>query len=124
MALILIVDDEPDIRKLIAAFVTQEGHTALTAASTAEAMAELEKEPALVFLDVDMPGETGITLVIRLRVNRLHLETPIVFVTAYPERCVTLQKTGDANIEVIPKPFRKEHIVGAIQKYCPADVKS
>jgi two-component system phosphate regulon response regulator PhoB len=118
MANVLIVDDDPDALKLIAAHVEKHGHTALTASNTTEAKKSLGKDPALIFLDIDLPGETGVMFAIRLRMQEKYKRIPIVFVTAYPERGDRLVKADPERTEIISKPFRREQLVDALRKYC------
>lgn len=118
MANVLIVDDDPDALKLIAIHVEAQGHTAFTAANTTEAKKLLSKEPALIFLDIDLPGETGVMFAIRLRMQDKYKKIPIVFVTAYPDRADRLVRANPDRTEIISKPFRKDRVVAALQKYC------
>src|SRR5688572_9874624 len=112
MATILIVDDEPEIRELIAMAVEKAGHEALRAADVGEAWALVtERGPSLVFADIDMPGETGIELVLRLREHPDHATLPVIFVTAYRERAHPLLSTGIGAVDVIDKPFRMEQLL-------------
>src|SRR5213595_2600992 len=57
MALVLVVDDEPDIRELVRINLEQAGHRVVTAADGDEALASVRQEPPdALFLDVRMPG--------------------------------------------------------------------
>jgi len=118
MAKVLIVDDDPDAIKLIATYVEKEGHVPLSAANTNEAKKALAEDPSLLFLDIDLPGETGVMFAIRLRMQEKYKKIPIVFVTAYPDRGDRLVKADPEKTEVISKPFRKEQLVRALKRYC------
>ena len=60
---ILIVDDELEIRKIIQEILKDEGYSTSTASSAKEARVEANnKKPDLVFLDIWMPEEDGISL--------------------------------------------------------------
>lgn len=60
---ILVVDDEADIRELVAEILEDEGYAVMAAADAAEARArKREWQPELVLLDIWMPGEDGISL--------------------------------------------------------------
>ena len=118
MANVLIVDDDPDAIKLITTYVEKEGHAPLSAANTTEAKKALVKDPRLIFLDIDLPGETGVMFAIRLRMQEKYKKIPIVFVTAHPERGDRLVKADPEKTEIISKPFRKEQLVAALRKYC------
>jgi CheY-like chemotaxis protein len=119
MAKILIVDDELEIRNLLASYVQQEGHIALTAADATSARAELKNEPNLILMDIDLPKETGTTLARRLGSEEKTAHIPIVFVTAYPD-LVGLVRTKDVDkFEVIHKPFHKKDITDMLRKFFP-----
>ena len=61
--LIMVVDDESEIRNIIKEILVEEGYTTLTAASAEEAKRLLaEHRPDLVFLDIWMPDQDGIEL--------------------------------------------------------------
>ena len=69
-AKILVVDDTPQNVKLLADLLTVKGYTVVTAASGAEALAQLEAErPDLVLLDVVMPGMSGYEVCRRIRAD-------------------------------------------------------
>ena len=119
MARILIVDDQPEIRDLLSKTVEGEGHTALTAGSVAEAWEALKRGADLVFLDIDLPGETGVEMVLKLRKERLYQTLPVIFVTAYSERSGHLQATGMGAVEIICKPFRRAAILKALVDHLP-----
>lgn len=114
MVSVLIVDDEPDIRELLSTIITKEGHVVLSAANVAEAWSLLAQGPAAAFVDIDIPGETGVEFVFKLRQSSATKDLPVVFVTAYPDRSRALQITGQGAVKVIAKPFRMEQIVGAL----------
>jgi signal transduction histidine kinase len=71
---VLFVDDEPDARELVAMVLTDAGATVHAAASAAEAMALIEREPFDVMVsDIGMPGEDGYSLM-----RRVAARTPAV----------------------------------------------
>ena len=118
MANVLIVDDDPDAIHLISTYVEKEGHVPIAAANTTEAKKALGDELALMFLDIDLPGETGVMFAIRLRMQEKYKQIPIVFVTAYPERGDRLVKADPEKTDIISKPFRKEDLIAALRKHC------
>ena len=118
MAKVLIVDDDMKVIEIMATYVEKEGHTPLLAANTAEAKKALGEKPSLIFLDVDLPDETGVMFAIQLRMQEKFKNIPIVFVTAYPERGSRLEKADPEKIEIISKPFRRQQLVKAMRKYC------
>lgn len=110
MATVMVVDDDPEVRTLIESIVAKEGHEVLAAADGSNAWSMLEREPAAIFVDIDMPGETGVEFVLRLREHPVCAEVPVVFVTAFRERARPLVSTGAGVVDVIDKPFRIDDI--------------
>src|SRR5260221_11450237 len=70
-SLILVVDDDPDLRKLIGDFLSAHGYRVATAENVAEMRRSIEEErPDLVVLDAMMPGEDGLSAARRLAAQR------------------------------------------------------
>ena len=81
---VLVVDDDPFIRKLIVTTLEDVADVELHEASDGVEAVELaqRERPALVFLDVDMPGLDGIEVCRRLRADPVTGEATIVMLTA------------------------------------------
>jgi DNA-binding response OmpR family regulator len=76
---VLIVDDDPLIRDLLQAYLSQEGYTVHCAATAEQAEALLAEQPVeLVMLDIRLPGKDGLTLTRELRVRS---EVGIILIT-------------------------------------------
>jgi CheY-like chemotaxis protein len=104
---VLLVDDEPDLRRIAALSLSRVGKWAvLLAASGAEALAVIERErPDVILLDVMMPGLDGPSTLSRLRAAPSAAGVPVIFMTAKVqkqevERYLRLGAAG-----VITKPF-------------------
>ena len=116
MAVVMVIDDEPEVRQLLSAIIEREGHTVVAATDAADAWRQLDRKPDAMFVDIDMPGETGVEFVLRLREDAQYANIPVVFVTAYRERARPLQATGRGGVDVIDKPFRIEHITSMLKQ--------
>jgi PAS domain S-box-containing protein len=82
-ATILVVDDEPEAREIIAAHLAGQPVRIETAANGREALAVLEKTPVqLVVLDLVMPIMDGLALLETLRTDSRHQQLPVVVVTS------------------------------------------
>lgn len=83
-ALVLVVEDNPLNRKLLVRLLEAKGYRVAQAASTREAEARLGagEPPALVLMDVSLPGEDGLALVRRMRAGA-HARVPVIAVTAH-----------------------------------------
>lgn len=80
---VLIVEDVPDILKLLEATLGFKGYRVITAFNGQEALEAIQREkPALVITDIMMPRLDGFGLVHRLRINPETREIPVIFLTA------------------------------------------
>ena len=82
--LVLVVDDHPANTKLVTFVLQARGLKVVAAASAEEALGVLAAEtPALILMDVQLPGTDGLELTRRLRTDPRFVDLPIVAVTAY-----------------------------------------
>jgi DNA-binding response OmpR family regulator len=80
---LLIVEDEPDILKLLDATLTFKGYRVISAKNGKEGMEAIQmKRPAIVITDIMMPKLDGFGLVHRMRINPETRDIPVVFITA------------------------------------------
>jgi two-component system OmpR family response regulator len=111
---ILVVDDDREIRDLLARFLSRHGLRVTTAKDGAEMMKLLdERRIDLVVLDLMMPGEDGLSLTRRLREAKSAI--PIVMLTAMGEdtdRIVGLEMGAD---DYVPKPFNPRELLARIK---------
>lgn len=109
----LVVDDDSEIRDLLAHYLTREGFRVLTARSGEAIDRTLsENRIDLVVLDLMMPGEDGLSICRRLRANSA---VPIIILTAKGEeidRVVGLEMGAD---DYMPKPFNPRELVARIK---------
>lgn len=107
---ILVVEDDPDIREMLAVLLDLAELSAVTC-GTAEAALDLlrEQQVDLVLTDYALPGESGLWLLDRAAEEGLIRDTPVLVVTAYPE------PAGLAGYEVIQKPFDLDDLVGRVR---------
>jgi len=84
--LVLVADDDPDVRRLLAHILQQRGYRVVTAADGAEAVALAQQEqPDLALLDVRMPGTDGLAALEALRAGPTTRNIPVIMLTASPE---------------------------------------
>ena len=111
--LILIVDDEPDVQTLVGSNLRSSGFSVAVAENGASALEKARKEdPALVVLDLMLPGETGLDLA---RWMRSQSDVPIVMLTAMGEetdRIIGLELGAD---DYVPKPFNPRELLARIR---------
>jgi DNA-binding NtrC family response regulator len=112
MANVLIVDDEPTIRRLVQTILELEGHQVATADDGQQALDRVGEEPPdVLVLDVRLPGIDGWEVL--RRVDALHLDTRVVLLSAAPD---VDQAAGDGAIEVLAKPFEIDNLVAAVDR--------
>jgi DNA-binding response OmpR family regulator len=119
MALVLVVDDEPDIRELVRINLEQAGHRVVTAADGDEALASVRKEaPDALFLDVRMPGTDGWAVLEELKAgSRRDLsEIPVFMLTAADEPEARLRGGIQGALQYITKPFDPRALVELLEE--------
>jgi len=113
-ATLLVVEDEPNIRELLATSLRFAGFEVLTAATGADALHQATTEhPDLVVLDVMLPDMDGFTVTRKIRDTGRHV--PIVFVTArdsVDDKIKGLTVGGD---DYVTKPFSLDEVVARIR---------
>lgn len=111
---IMVVDDEPELRTLLSEYFGRHGFEVRAAADAAAARALLASgTPALAVLDVNMPGENGLSLARWLR--EAHPRVGIVMLTTAGEsvdRIVGLELGAD---DYIPKPFEMREVLARVR---------
>ena len=112
---ILIVDDDREIRELLAAYLQKNGMRATTAANGRQMRSALEENQIdLIVLDLMMPGEDGLTLCRELRAGRWRA-VPVLMLTARDEeadRIVGLEMGAD---DYLTKPFAVRELFARIR---------
>ena len=111
---VLVVDDEPELRSLLAEYFGRHGFTVRTAPDAAAARAAVaEQAPALAILDINMPGENGLSLARWLRES--HPRIGLVMLTTAGEsvdRIVGLELGAD---DYLPKPFEMRELLARVR---------
>ena len=104
---VLLVDDEPDIRKIAEMSLKMVGRFEVVVASSGiEALGTAEKElPDVVLLDVMMPGMDGPTTLGRLRDQAATAKVPVIFMTAKAQKHEVERYLALGAAGVITKPF-------------------
>lgn len=109
---ILIVDDEEDIRELVAGILGDEGHGTRTAKDADEALAAIAaRRPHLVFLDIWLQGSRLDGLQVLEQIQKLHKGLPVVMISGHGniETAVSAIKIGA--YDFIEKPFKADRLV-------------
>lgn len=113
---ILVVEDEPAIQELLRYSLEQANYEVVAVSSAELALAEVRSElPALVLLDVMLPGMSGVSLAKQLRGDRRTRELPLIMVTAKaaePDRIQGLELGAD---DYVTKPFSPKELIARIR---------
>lgn len=115
---ILLIDDDPDIVKLIQFRLVREGFTLRHAADGEQGLREIESDvlPDLVILDVMMPYHNGFELLARLRGRAAWRTVPVLMLTSLGrEADVVRGLEGGAN-DYLLKPFRPAELVARVRR--------
>ena len=113
---ILVVDDEPDIRRLVAEALDASGYDVHTAANGAEAVREASLcLPDLVLLDIMMPDADGFTVYGRLREKPAEIKCPILFLTARRDISDKLLGFEKGAADYITKPFHIKELLARVK---------
>ena len=110
--LVLIVDDEKDLRKIIRYNLEQEGIASIEASDGSQAIDLLSKNPSLIILDIMMPGKDGYEVCKIIRDNGNTV--PIVFLTAMDREFDELKGLEVGGDDYIRKPFSHRILVARI----------
>src|SRR6267142_6628761 len=112
---ILVVDDDADIREVLADRLESLGYRVFAAETAKVGLELLERQnPQLVLLDIEMPDMNGLDMLREIR--RGEHDVTVVMITAYGtiERAVEAMKEGA--YDFIPKPFEPDHVALIVQK--------
>lgn len=111
---VLIIDDEPSVRKAIMAVLKKEDIDAYCAANAQEAFSLLEKQHFdVVLLDIIMPDEDGFTILKKIRA--LEIFTPVILLTGRLEDSAQVKGLGLGADDYMTKPFNKSVLVSKIR---------
>ena len=113
---ILIVEDDPEIRRLVRDFLVQEGYEVETAEDAKAMDSALQRlRPDLMIFDLMLPGEDGLSICRRLRIGDF---IPILMLTAKSDeidRVVGLEMGAD---DYLAKPFSSRELLARARASC------
>ncbi len=112
---LLVVDDEPNLLRAVAACLKAEAYEVSTARSGREALLQLaEAVPDLVVSDIRMPGMDGYQLARQLRGSPRTALVPIVFLTAKDETADRIEGFRAGIDAYLTKPFEPEELIAVV----------
>jgi class 3 adenylate cyclase/CheY-like chemotaxis protein len=115
---ILIVDDEPNNLDVLRNCLNKAGFKVSVVDSGEIALQLVEHiKPALILLDVMMPGMDGFETCRRLKQNAVTKDTPIIFISAKTETVDKVAGLKMSAVDYIIKPFQVEEVIARVNKH-------
>ena len=109
---ILIVDDEEDIRELVAGILSDEGHETRTARDSDTALAAIaDRVPRLLFLDIWLQGSKLDGLALLDQVKTLHPNLPVVMISGHGTIETAVSAIRRGAYDFIEKPFKADRLI-------------
>ena len=111
--IICVVDDEPAIRETLENVLSDEGYPVMSCKDSEDFYAKLEKQtPALVLLDIWLPGTDGMAILSQLR--ETHPDIPVIMMSGHAgiDAAVNAIKLGA--VDFMEKPLRLEILLNKI----------
>jgi CheY-like chemotaxis protein len=116
MARILVIDDEPDVVRLILKILSGRGHEVQVARDGASALARVKHEPPdVILLDSDLPKIDGAEVCRRLKADSTTAEIPIVLMTSAYIDIFDVDAEGGPDAFVV-RPFVREVLANVVER--------
>lgn len=114
---ILVVDDDPDLQKLIRTYLMLEGFVVRAAMKRDDIVISLRQAPApdLALLDVQLPDANGFDILFRMRQHPVLKNMPIIMLTAESTREAVLRGLQGGADGYVTKPFDPDLLVSAVK---------
>ena len=117
---VFVVDDDASVREALDGLFRSIGLQAKTFGSAAEFLQhKLPDAPSCLVLDVRLPGLSGLDFQAELAAAGLHI--PIIFMTGHGDIPMTVKAMKAGAIEFLPKPFRDQDMLDAVQQALERD---
>jgi CheY-like chemotaxis protein len=121
MSTILVVEDEPNVRKLVVVNLLKRGYGVLEAENGQQALGYLySQKPDLMILDIKLPDLSGWEILDRLYSSpTLSADFPVLVVTASPVDHNLVASQYPSVVEILVKPFNTDKLINAVQRLAP-----
>src|ERR1700735_1905847 len=112
--IVLVIDDDVSLREALSSLFRSVGLPVKTFASAAEFLQfKLPDTPTCLVLDVRLPGVSGLDF--QSDLAKANIDIPIVFMTGHGDIPMTVRAMKAGAVEFLPKPFRDQDILDAVQ---------
>ena len=108
MAKIMVVDDDDGILNLLERFLLRLGYEVITARNGEEALKNMEQRPAIVLLDIMMPGMHGFKVLDKIKETAP--STEVIVITGLDETVIGVESIERGAFEFVAKPINLEHL--------------
>ena len=113
---LLIIDDNPANIRLLELVFKKDGYRVITATKGTQARKlALEHQPALIMLDIMMPGEDGFEVVGRLKGDPRTASIPVIFLTVRDEVDAKIRGFDLGAVDYITKPFHVQEVLSRVR---------
>jgi CheY-like chemotaxis protein len=119
MATVLVVDDDAETRKALAALLRREGYKILHAGDAYAAMGAAKKHhPDLMLLDVMIPPMDGLTFLMLLRQDQDQRDTPVILLTGLSD-ANTVARARDLGVKdhLVKGDYTPEQLLEAVRRH-------
>ncbi len=117
--LVLVVDDDDDIRESLEVLLRLHGYHVATAADGSEALKRMQMggwRPCLILLDLMMPGMNGFELRSALDANETLADIPVVVITGAGAKVA--ERASAMHLDVLRKPFEPLTLLQTVRRFC------
>lgn len=111
---VLVVDDDPAMRDMVATHLIRHGYPVASCASAAEALAVPNESIDVVVTDMRMPDQDGLVLCRALQA-RMHA-VPVILTTAFGSMDTAIAALRAGAFDFLPKPFRIDALIDVIER--------
>ena len=121
---ILCVDDEPGVLKLITQYLTGSGYEVRTAESGRAALLAIQQEkPDLIFLDILMPDMDGYAVCTHLQEHENTAQIPVIFVTGLGGEQDKARALAVGGVDYVQKPFEQQALLNTIRTHLRTSIQ-
>src|SRR6202521_1066387 len=122
-SIVFVVDDDPSIRRAIKRLVQSVGlHVELFASATEFMNSSRPDVVSCLVLDIRLPGISGLDF--QRKLADANNPIPIIFITGHGDIPMSVRAMKAGAIEFLPKPFRDQDLLDAIQEAIELDTKA